>query len=139
LAQAPAGELGHIEFLHVLSHDQIARRQSLGITRRLRRARFDAQVTLGEFGYRASPKLPAAQIRDLAALRWISRASRWCSMGQSASEKRMQPKVSGIWPCARVLRCGFSKPAGCWPPWPVGTQIARLEDRRDTQDTRKPS
>jgi DNA replication protein DnaC len=72
LAQARAGELGHIDFLQVLCHDEIARRESQAITRRLRRARFDAQVTLEEFDYRASPKLPAAQIRDLAALRWLS-------------------------------------------------------------------
>jgi DNA replication protein DnaC len=72
LAQARAGELGHIEFLQVLCHDEIARRESQAITRRLRRARFDQQVTLEEFDYQASPKLPAAQIRDLAALRWLS-------------------------------------------------------------------
>ena len=72
LAQARAGELGHIEFLQVLCHDEIARRESQAITRRLRRAQFDHQVTLEEFDYQASPKLPAAQIRDLAALRWLS-------------------------------------------------------------------
>jgi DNA replication protein DnaC len=72
LVQARAGELGHIEFLQVLCHDEIARRESQAITRRLRRAQFDHQVTLEEFDYQASPKLPAAQIRDLAALRWLS-------------------------------------------------------------------
>ncbi|HYB80084.1 MAG TPA: IS21-like element helper ATPase IstB [Mycobacterium sp.] len=72
LAQARAGELGHIDFLQVLCHDEIARRESQAITRRLRRAQFDQQVTLEEFDYQASPKLPAAQIRDLAALRWLS-------------------------------------------------------------------
>ncbi|WP_145014084.1 IS21-like element helper ATPase IstB [Mycobacterium marseillense] len=72
LVQARAGELGHIEFLQVLCHDEIARRESQAITRRLRRAKFDQQVTLEEFDYQASPKLPAAQIRDLAALRWLS-------------------------------------------------------------------
>ncbi len=71
LAQARAGELGHIEFLQVLCEDEISRRQSTAITRRLRRARFDEQVTLEGFDFAASPKLPAAQIRDLAALRWL--------------------------------------------------------------------
>ena len=72
LAQARAGELGHIEFLQVLCHDEIARRQSRAITRRIRRAHFEQQLTLEEFDYTASPKLPAAQIRDLAALRWLA-------------------------------------------------------------------
>jgi DNA replication protein DnaC len=38
--------------------------------RQLRRAHFDEQTTLEGFDFAGSPKLPAAQIRDLAALRW---------------------------------------------------------------------
>ncbi|MFJ9201030.1 IS21-like element helper ATPase IstB [Streptomyces flaveolus] len=43
----------------------------LGRERRLRRAKFEQQATLDGFDFNASPKLPAAQIRDLAALRWL--------------------------------------------------------------------
>jgi DNA replication protein DnaC len=71
LAQARAGELGHIEFLQVLCEDEISRRQAMSIHRRLRSARFEEQATLEGFDFAASPKLPAAQIRDLAALRWL--------------------------------------------------------------------
>lgn len=72
LAQARAGELGHIEFLQVLCHDEIGRRESQAIDRRIRRAQFEQQLTLEQFDFTASPKLPAAQIRDLAALRWLA-------------------------------------------------------------------
>ena len=72
LAQARAGELGHIEFLQVLCHDEISRRDSQAVTRRIRRAQFESQATLECFDFTASPKLPAAQIRDLAALRWLA-------------------------------------------------------------------
>ena len=41
------------------------------MTRRIRSARFEEQTTLEGFDFTASPKLPAAQIRDLAALRWL--------------------------------------------------------------------
>jgi DNA replication protein DnaC len=71
LAQAQAGELGHLDFLQVLCHDEITRRDTMSIQRRLRRARFEQASTLEEFDFVASPKLPAAQIRDLAALRWL--------------------------------------------------------------------
>jgi DNA replication protein DnaC len=71
LAQARAGELGHLEFLQVLCDDEITRRQTMAIKRRLRRAHFEQQTTLEEFDFHTSPKLPAAQIRDLAALRWL--------------------------------------------------------------------
>lgn len=71
LAQASAGELGHLDFLTVLCHDEISRRDTMAIARRLRRARFEEETTLEGFDFNASPKLPAAQIRDLAALRWL--------------------------------------------------------------------
>ncbi|MEV0388958.1 IS21-like element helper ATPase IstB [Nonomuraea sp. NPDC050643] len=71
LSQARAGDLGHIEFLQVLCEDEISRRESAAMERRERRARFDEPVTLEGFDFAASPKLPAAQLRDLGALRWL--------------------------------------------------------------------
>lgn len=71
LAQAHGGELGHLEFLQTLCQDEITRRDTVAFQRRLHRAKFEQTVTLEEFDFTASPKLPAAQIRDLAALRWL--------------------------------------------------------------------
>jgi DNA replication protein DnaC len=71
LAQAHAGELGHLDFLQVLCQEKITRRETMATHRRLRCAHFDEQATLEGFDFAASPKLPAAQIRDLAALRWL--------------------------------------------------------------------
>ena len=71
LAQARAGQLGHLDFLQVLCQDEISRRETLSLARRLRHARFENQATLEGFDFAASTKLPAAQIRDLAALRWL--------------------------------------------------------------------
>jgi DNA replication protein DnaC len=71
LAQARAGELGHIDFLQVLCEDEITRRETMSVHRRLHKARFEDQATLEGFDFTASPKLPVAAIRDLAALRWL--------------------------------------------------------------------
>jgi DNA replication protein DnaC len=71
LAQARAGDLGHLDFLQVLCQDEISRRESMSLARRVRAARFETEATLEGFDFAASPKLPAAQIRDLAALRWL--------------------------------------------------------------------
>src|SRR2546429_3418637 len=49
----------------------MARRESQAIARRTRKAGFEEQTTIEGFDFAASPKLPAAQIRDLAALRWL--------------------------------------------------------------------
>jgi DNA replication protein DnaC len=71
LSQTRSGELGHLEFLQVLCEDEVARRESTAITRRIKRARFEQQHTLEGFDFASAPKLPAAAIRDLAALRWL--------------------------------------------------------------------
>ena len=55
LTQARAGDLGHIDFLQVLCEDEISRRDTMSITRRLRRARFEEQTTLEGFDFAASP------------------------------------------------------------------------------------
>ena len=72
LAQARAGELGHLEFLQVLCEDEISRRSGAAIGRRVRRARFEEQAPFEGFDFTASPGIPSAQIRDLAALRWLA-------------------------------------------------------------------
>ena len=72
LAQARAGELGHIEFLQVLCEDEITRAPGHGH----HPAAPQAPGSTSRSPWKAStsprsPKLPAAQIRDLAALRWL--------------------------------------------------------------------
>ncbi len=73
LAEARAGTLGHAEFLQVLCEDELARRDTAKITRRIKAARFPAaDATLENFDFGYNPKLPAAQIRDLARLEFIA-------------------------------------------------------------------
>jgi DNA replication protein DnaC len=74
LAQTRDGKLGHLEFLQVLCEDEIARRDTAALARRIRRARFEEQSTYESFDFTVSPKLPAAMLRDLAALRWLDAA-----------------------------------------------------------------
>jgi len=71
LAQTRDGKLGHLEFLQVLCEDEIARRDTAALARRVRRARFEQHATFEDFDFTVSPKLPAAMLRDLAALRWL--------------------------------------------------------------------
>ncbi|WP_302186056.1 ATP-binding protein [Streptomyces sp. AC550_RSS872] len=46
LAQAHGGELGHLDFLQILCQDEITRRETVVFERRLRKAKFEQQVTL---------------------------------------------------------------------------------------------
>jgi DNA replication protein DnaC len=74
LAQTRDGGLGHLEFLQVLCEDEVARRETAALTRRIRRAKFEEQSTFEDFDFTANQKLPAAMLRDLAALRWLDAA-----------------------------------------------------------------
>ena len=71
LAQAHAGELGHVEFLEALCEDEVTRRQQAALERRVRAARFERICTLEEFDFSYNPKTPTAVIRDLATLHFI--------------------------------------------------------------------
>ena len=61
LAQAPAGELGHLEFLQVLCEDEITRRDAAALVRRVRQARFEHAATFEEFDFAFNPKRPRRQ------------------------------------------------------------------------------
>ena len=55
LAQASAGELGHVDLLGVLCGDEAARRDSAGLERRMKAARFEQTATIEEFDFSFNP------------------------------------------------------------------------------------
>jgi DNA replication protein DnaC len=71
LAQAQAGDLGFMDFLGALCLDEINRRDSTRTLRLTRKARFAYPASLEGFDMGADPGIPAAQVRDLAALEWL--------------------------------------------------------------------
>ena len=72
LAQARAGDLGHIEFLQALCQDEIGRREATAVIRRVRAAKFEQATTLEDFDFNYNPTIPAATIRDFATLRFLA-------------------------------------------------------------------
>jgi DNA replication protein DnaC len=81
LAEARAGTLGHIEFLQVLCEDELARREAGAVARRLRAAHLPSAATLESFDFSYNPKMPAAQIRDLARLEFVAAGEGLCIYG----------------------------------------------------------
>ena len=73
LAQARAGELGHLEFLQVLCEDEINRRAATALTRRVRAAKFNEVTTLEGFDFSFNPLINRQQIFDLATCRFVER------------------------------------------------------------------
>lgn len=109
LAQARAGELGHLEFLEVLLEDEIARRQHNALLARLRRARFEEEVTLEEFNFAFNPEVPAGLIRDLATLRFLERKESVLLFGPVGVGKTHVAQALGHLACRRGYTVLFAK------------------------------
>jgi hypothetical protein len=82
LAQARAGELGHLEFLQVLCEDEISRRAGAAIGRRLRRARLEDRPPS-----RASTSPPAPASPPPPSATW-PRCAGWTPANQSSCPGR---------------------------------------------------
>jgi DNA replication protein DnaC len=109
LAQASAGELGHAELLAVLCADEAARRDAAGLERRLKAARFESAATLEEFDFSFNPKVPAAQIRDLATLRFVEAGESVILHGPVGVGKTMVAQALGHAACRRGYTVAFAK------------------------------
>ena len=83
----------------MLCEDEIARRDTAALARRVRRARFEQHSTFEDFDFTVSPKLPAAMLRDLAARRWLEAGESVILYGSSESGKPTWHKRLDIkWP-----------------------------------------
>jgi DNA replication protein DnaC len=109
LAQAGAGDLGHIEFLQVLCEDELSRRDAAGITRRVRDAHFESTTSIEEFDFAYNPKVPAALIRDLSTLRFLEAGESVILHGPVGVGKTMIAQALGHAACRRGYSASFTK------------------------------
>ncbi len=109
LGQAQAGELGHLEFLQVLCEDEIARRDTAALERRLRAAHFESASTIEDFDFSYNPKIPAAHIRDLATLRFLDAGESVVLHGPVGVGKSMIAQALGHLACRRGHSVVFTK------------------------------
>lgn len=109
LEQARAGDLGHLEFLEVLLEDEITRREAKALSGRIRRARFEAEVTLEEFDFAYNPQVPAPLIRDLGALRFLERGESVVLYGPVGVGKTHVAQALGHAACRRGWSVLFAK------------------------------
>jgi len=109
LGQASAGELGHVELLQVLCADEAARRDAAGLERRLKAARFEQAATVEDFDFSFNPKIPSAQIRDLATLRFVEADESVILHGPVGVGKSMIAQALGHAACRRGHTVAFTK------------------------------
>ena len=110
IAQADAGELGHIEFLQSLCEDELARRDAAAITRRIKAARFEQVCAIEDFDFSYNnPKTPTARIRDLATLRFVEAGESVVLHGPVGVGKTMIAQALGHLACRRGYTVAFTK------------------------------
>lgn len=109
LAQARAGELGHLEFLHMLCVDELSRREATALARRIRAARFETPATIEEFDFGYNPDTPTAAIRDLATLRFVDAGESVIIHGPVGVGKTHIAQALGHTACRRGHTCAFTK------------------------------
>jgi len=109
LAQASAGELGYVELVEVLCEDEATRRDATGLERRLRAAHFEQVTTIEDFDFSYNPKIPAAQIRDLATLRFVEAGESVILHGPVGVGKSMVAQALGHAACRRGHGVVFTK------------------------------
>ncbi len=109
LAQARAGELGHLEFLSMLCGDEITRRDVTALDRRVKAARFETTANLEEFDFTYNPATPAAAIRDLATLRFVEAGESVILHGPVGVGKTMIAQALGHAACRRGHTVAFTK------------------------------
>jgi hypothetical protein len=97
--QAIDGQLAYTEFLAMLLHDEVARREQKKLGVRLARAGFSLGKTLENFDFDRVPKLNRAHIHDLAAGRYIDEKVCVLMVGQTGVGKSSR---AGLGPLRRT-------------------------------------
>lgn len=92
-------DLDHYEFLQRLLQDEIDRRDSATMQRRVKQASFDGQKTLEDFDFSFNPKLPKAAIIDLGTCRFVDRKENVVLIGPAGVGKSHVAQALGHRAC----------------------------------------
>lgn len=111
LDQAHQEKLGHLEFLELMLEDELQRRANKALARRIQRARFEETQTLSDFDFAFNPKIPAAQIRDLATGGLIERRESVLLVGPVGVGKTHIAQAIGHAACLQGRSVLFEKTA----------------------------
>ncbi len=97
--EARARALDPLEFLTLLIDDELARRDTEGVERRIRKARFDEVCDLRDFDWSYNPEIPKGRIWDLASGRFIDEHASVLLCGPTGVGKSFIAQALGLEAC----------------------------------------
>ena len=103
---------GHLDYLEALLAAELEERESRLVSRRLREARLPRMKTLDEFDFSQSPKVSAAEIRQLAEGGYIERAEPILFIGDCGTGKTHLMTGLCVAACRQKRRVRFTTTAG---------------------------
>jgi DNA replication protein DnaC len=102
--QAVDDGLAHIEYLYRVLHDEVDRRESKQLSRRLRRANFEGMKSIEDFDFAFNNNVPKAKVLDLATCQFVERRENVLIIGQTGVGKSHLAQALG----QRACRAGYS-------------------------------
>ena len=102
-------QLDPLEFLQLLLDDEVARRETQSIDRRIGRARFEEVCDLRDFDFSYNPQIPKATLWELASGRFIDEQTSVLLCGPTGVGKSFVAQALGVAACRQGRRVLFSK------------------------------
>jgi DNA replication protein DnaC len=109
VAEARARQLDPLEFLLLLLDDEVARRESASVSRRIHRARFEQVCDLRDFDFTYNPELPKARLWELASGRFLDEQVSVVLCGPTGVGKTFVAQALGVQACRAGRRVLFTK------------------------------
>jgi DNA replication protein DnaC len=107
--EARAVGLDPLEFLALLLDDELARRESERVARRIHAARFEDHCDLRDFDFAYNPQIPKARIWELAAGRFVTDHGAVLFCGPTGVGKSFVAQALGVQACRRYQKVWFTK------------------------------
>ncbi len=110
--QAVREKQSHLDYLEALLNAELEERERNTVERRLRDAHLPRMKTLEEFDFSKSPKISAAQIRELAEGGYVERAEPVLFVGECGTGKTHLMTGLCVAACRQKRRVRFATTAG---------------------------
>lgn len=109
--EARSCSLDPLEFLALLLDDELARRESESVARRIRAARFEDLCDLRDFDFGYNPQIPKAQIWEFASGHYLTEHAAILLCGPTGVGKSFVAQALGVEACRQRQRVLFTKTA----------------------------